>query len=100
MAAHAPDHAPIEKITENLWRVVGSMTGIPLKWVMTLVRRDDGGVVIHSPVALEPAAFAEMEAWGPPRVIIAPSKYHRIDVPLFAARYPGAEVTCPSGARA
>jgi hypothetical protein len=100
MPDRAPHHGPIEKISENLWRVVGPVPGLPMKRVMTLVRRDDGGVVIHSPIALEPAAFAEVEAWGSPRVVIVPSRYHRIDAPSFAARYPGIDVTCPPGARA
>ncbi len=46
-------HDPIEKLEENLWCVTGTLPGMALKRVMTLVRLDDGRVIVHSAVALD-----------------------------------------------
>ena len=92
-------HLPIEKLEPNLWRVQGSLRGMALKRVMTLVRLDDGRIVVHSAIALEADAMAEIESWGTPSVLLVPNGYHRLDAPAWVARYPDLEVRCPGGAR-
>ena len=93
-------HLPIDKLEPNLWRVQGSMSGMALKRVMTLVRLDDGRVVVHSAIALDDESMAEIEAWGRPAVLLVPNAYHRLDAPAWVARYPEVEVRCPPGGRA
>jgi hypothetical protein len=66
---------------------------------MTLARRADGTVVIHNAIALEAPLMAEIEAWGRPAWILVPNRFHRLDAPAFATRYPDAQVLCPAGAR-
>ena len=56
------DHRPIQRLEENLWCVTGSLPGMALKRVMTLVRLDDGRIVIHSAVALDSEQFQEPSA--------------------------------------
>jgi hypothetical protein len=92
-------HGKLERLAENLWRVQGSLGGIPMQRVMTIARTRDGRLVLHSPVALEREAMRELEALGDPAVILVPSRYHRIDAPLFARRYPAARVLAPHGSR-
>jgi len=92
-------HAPIERLEENLRTVTGGVPGMSLKRVMTLVRLEDGRVVIHSAVALDDASMAEVEAWGRPAVLLVPNGYHRLDAPAYLARYPDLEVLCPKGSR-
>jgi hypothetical protein len=92
-------HRPIERLTENLWRVEGDLDGMPLKRVMTVAKRADGALVIHNAMALEDAAMREIEAWGEVAFVIVPSGYHRMDAPAFHERYPKAKILCPSGAR-
>jgi hypothetical protein len=92
-------HGKLERLAENLWRVQGSMDGIPMQRVMTIARAKDGRLVLHSPVALGDEAMREVEALGDPAVILVPSRYHRIDTPRFARRYPKARVLTPSGSR-
>lgn len=91
-------HAPIQKLTENLWRVEGNIEGMPLLRVMTVAKRTDGVLVVHNAIALEAPAMAEIEAWGDIGYVVVPNGYHRIDAPRFAARYPKAKILCPSGA--
>lgn len=91
-------HRPIEQLTENLWRVEGKLENMPLKRVMTLARRGDGGVVVHNAVALDDASMAQLDAWGPVTALIVPNGYHRLDAKIFKDRYPQARVYCPRGA--
>jgi hypothetical protein len=93
-------HAPIAKLEDNLWCVEGELPGFAPARRMTVVRLSDGRLVIHSPIALEDAAMAELEAFGDVAFIVAPNGFHRIDVPAFAARYPAARVVCPAASRA
>ncbi|MCP4896593.1 MAG: hypothetical protein GY906_06410 [bacterium] len=90
-------HRPIERLEDNLWVVKGTLPGMGLKRVMTLVRLDDGRIVLHSVIALDDAAMAEIEAWGTPAIMLIPNAYHRLDAPAYLARYPDLKVFCPKG---
>jgi hypothetical protein len=90
------EHGPIERITERLWRVEGAIPGMTLRRVMTVAKRQTGGLVIHSAIALRPAELAELEAWGKPEVLAVPGAYHRLDAPAYKRRYPGLRVYAPS----
>ena len=92
-------HLPIERLEPNLWRVQGSLRGMGVKRVMTLVRLDDGRIVVHSAIALDDDAMAEIEAWGRPAVLLVPNGFHRLDAPAWVVRYPDLDVRCPRGAR-
>jgi hypothetical protein len=92
-------HGEIERLDDNLWRVSGTLPGMDLKRVMTLVRLGDGRVVIHSAIALDEPAMAEIEAWGAPAILLVPNRYHRLDAPAYLERYPGLQVFCPKGSR-
>lgn len=93
-------HRPIQQLAENLWRVEGKLENMPLKRVMTLARRGDGGVVVHNAIALDDASMAQLDAWGPVTALIVPNGYHRLDARIFKDRYPQARVYCPRGATA
>lgn len=66
---------------------------------MTLVRLDDGRIVIHSAVVLDERSMSEIEAWGRPAFLVVPSRYHKRDAPAYKRRYPDLCVLCPRGAR-
>ena len=92
-------HAPIEKLSDRLWRVEGDLVGVPMKRVMAVARRDDGSLVIHNGIALEDEAMREIDAWGKVSMIIVPNGYHRMDAKVFHERYPDAKIVCPAGSR-
>lgn len=94
------EHGAIEKLAENLWWVWGSLSGMSLKRNMTVVRLDNGELVIHNGVALDEASMKEIEAFGTPSYLIAPSAYHRVDAARFKHRYPALKVLAPRNARA
>ena len=92
-------HGPLEQLSENLWRVEGSLKGMSLKRVMTVVRRKDGSLVIHSAIALAEKEQRELEALGPPTVLLVPNRGHRLDAPAYRKRYSGLRVLAPRGGR-
>jgi hypothetical protein len=93
-------HGPIEQLAENLRWVWGSLSGLTLKRNMTMVRLDDGGLLIHNGVALNDAGMTELEAFGTPKYLVVPSQYHRLDAVRFKQRYPQLKVYAPRNARA
>jgi hypothetical protein len=92
-------HGPLQKLSERVWRAEGALPNMPLRRVMTIVKRADGGLVIHNAVPLDDASMKEIEAFGDVRFLIVPNGYHRLDAKVFLARYPAAKVLCPRGAR-
>lgn len=92
-------HDPIEKLSDRVWRVQGAIGRGPIRRVMTVVQRADGGLIVHNAMALEASAMAELDAWGKVALVVVPNGLHRLDAPLFHARYPTAEVACPAGSR-
>jgi hypothetical protein len=92
-------HKPIEKLTENLWRVQGRLEGMAINRVMTIARLSDGRLVIHNAMALHDDEMQEIEAFGEPAYLIVPNGYHRLDARVFHERYPNMRVVCPSGSR-
>lgn len=92
-------NGPLEKLEDNLWEVEGSMPGSPINRRMTLVRLQDGSIVVHNAICLKEEEQLELERWGTVRYIIVPNGLHRMDAPRYAARYPGAKVLCPDPAR-
>lgn len=92
-------HGPLEQLSENLWRVEGSLKGMSLKRVMTVVRRSDGSLVIHSAIALAEEEQRKLEALGTPAVMLVPNRGHRLDAPAYRKRYPALRVYAPRGGR-
>lgn len=93
-------HRPLEQLSERVWRLEGDLEGMPMKRVMVIARRADGGLVIHNAIAADDATMAKITALGPVRAILVPGGYHRLDARVFHDRFPDAQVICPAGARA
>jgi hypothetical protein len=90
----------IEKLEENLWAVEGSLPrDPPFRRRMVMIKLRDGRLVIHNAICLSPEAMTEVEAWGEPAWLIVPGSRHRLDAPMWKARFPKMKVVCPSGAR-
>ncbi len=91
-------HGPIEMLSERLCVVEGALPSMPLKRVMSVVKLDDGSLVVHSAIALDPATQRQLEAWGTPRLLLVPNPWHRLDAPAYKTRYPELKIHCPEGA--
>ena len=75
------------------------MGGMELGGRMTVVRLPDGGLWLHSPVKLDEATRAAVDALGPVRFLVAPNVMHHVHLGAWAAAYPGAKVVAPAGLR-
>jgi hypothetical protein len=93
------NHGPLERLADNLWRVEGALPGMSLRRTMTVVRRADGSLLLHSPIALDDLRRRELEALGPLALIVVPNSGHRLDAPAYKARYPQLLTFCPRGGR-
>lgn len=92
-------HGPLQKLTERVWTVDGSIPNMALRRRMTLVRFEDGAVLVHNAIALTEGLMAEIEAWGEPAHLVVPNGFHRLDAHAWKARYPRSRVWCPQGAK-
>jgi hypothetical protein len=92
-------HEPVQKHSENLWSVQGTMPDGKTRRQMTVAKMSDGRLMIHNAIALEDALMSELEAFGKPSFLVVPSGYHRMDARVFKERYPSLTVLCPSGHR-
>jgi hypothetical protein len=92
-------HDPIEKVSENLWRVSGLMNDGKLQRQMVLARMKDGRVIVHNAIALDEPEMKELEAWGKPSVLYVPNAFHRQDALIWKKRYPQITVVAPAGGK-
>lgn len=88
----------LKRFDDGLWvetrraRFFGVETGTR----MTVVRLAGGGLFVHSPVALDAATRAEVDALGEVRAVVAPSVFHHLYVGEWMAAYPKALfAACP-----
>ncbi|MDB5705171.1 MAG: hypothetical protein JWN66_2287 [Sphingomonas bacterium] len=66
---------------------------------MTIVRLQDGRLVIYNAIALDEAQMREIEAFGDPAFLIVPNDHHRLDAGIWKERYPALHVVTPPAAR-
>ncbi len=93
-------HGPITPVVDGVWQVQGTLPGgNPLPRTMVFWRLPSGGLCIHSAVNLAPSAMAELEALGPPELLLVPNRFHRMDAQAWKARYPTLQVIAPKAAR-
>jgi hypothetical protein len=89
----------LTKIDDDLW-----VARRPLKLIvgdvgarMTVIRLPDGALLVHSPVALDPATRTALDALGPVRWVLGPCKVHHFYLGEFAAAYPDAALLAAPG---
>jgi hypothetical protein len=87
-------------VDENLWIAEGGSVrflGIAYPTRATLVRLSDGGLWVHSPIALDDALAAEVDALGPVHHLVSPNKLHHIYLGDWAERWPDARMYASPG---
>lgn len=81
-------------VAKDLWvdeaplRFLGAEIGTR----MSVIRLGDGGLWLHSPVALSDPLRAALDAIGPVRFVVAPNRMHHLHVGDYASAYPEAEL--------
>ena len=71
--------------------------GVPFGTRMTVVRLEDGGLLVHSPLEPVPSLRAEIDALGPVRHVVSPNKLHHLFLGSFLQAYPSARLFAPPG---
>lgn len=71
--------------------------GLALCSRMTVVRLDDGRLVLHSPVSPTPAVLRAVDALGPVCDIIAPNRFHHLWADAWRAEKPEARLLAAPG---
>ena len=74
--------------------------GVRLRARTTVVRLTDGALWVHSPAAPSDDVCAALDALGEVRWIVVPNRYHHLQTPATAARYPKALVVGPKTVQA
>jgi hypothetical protein len=74
--------------------------GARLRARTTIVRLDDGGLLLHTPSPPTEALAEQLRALGPVRWLVVPNCWHHLGAPAAAARFPEAKVVGPASALA
>lgn len=83
----------------DLWTVDRPLRfgGIALGTRMSVVRLRDGGLFLHSPVALDPALRPALEALGAPRFAVAPNRFHHLFAGPYRQAFPAIQLFAAPG---
>jgi Domain of unknown function (DUF4336) len=71
--------------------------GLRLPMRGTVVRLADGGLWVHSPTPPVPEVTAGVDALGPVRHLVGPSRMHHLSLGPWAARFPAAQLWAAPG---
>lgn len=88
----------LEPFADDVWTVARPLRfwGVETGTRMTVVRLQDGGVLVHCPVALDDATRRAVDALGPVRAVVASSLFHHLYVSQWKQAYPDALfAACP-----
>jgi hypothetical protein len=86
-------------LADDLWVVDRPQTfyGLPVGTRMTVVRLSGGRLLLHSPVALDPALRAWLDSIGRVHYAVAPNRVHHLYAGEVAKVYPGARLWVAPG---
>ena len=94
MTTNAPG-APLQPIADNLWSTDIDKSfplGVRMPLRGTIVRLANGDLWVHSPTPLTPELGAAVDALGPVRHLVGPSRLHHVSLSSWSARYPAAQL--------
>lgn len=85
---------PLVAAAPGLWTLDHDLrlAGVRLGTRMSVLRAGDGGLWLHSPVPIDDAVAAALNALGPVRGLVAPNLLHHLYLGAAAARWPAARV--------
>jgi hypothetical protein len=90
----------LEEFAPDLFTTDGPIVpflSFPYPTRMAVIRMDDGGLWVWSPVALSPDLAQAVDALGPVRHIVAPNKLHHLFLAEWSERWPDARLYAPPG---
>jgi glyoxylase-like metal-dependent hydrolase (beta-lactamase superfamily II) len=74
-------------------------SGARLRARSTVVRLDDGSLLLHTPAPPTDALAEQLRTLGPVRWLVVPNCWHHLGAPAAAAHFPEAQVVGPASAQ-
>lgn len=89
----------LQELDKDLYTAEGpfSTGGMQIGVRMNVLRLPDGGLFVHSPMALDDDLRRATDALGPVRFLVAPNKIHHLFLDDWVATYPEAKLWGPVG---
>lgn len=97
---------PISALTtvvdDKIWMLERPVwfSGVRQRVHSTVLRLDDGSLLLHSPAALTAGLVEQLRGLGPMRWLVVPNCFHHLGTPPAAAQFPEAQVVGPASALA
>jgi hypothetical protein len=84
----------LRALDRDLWIVERPQRfyGVEVGTRMSVIRLDDGSLLLHSPVSLDAALRSELAALGPVRHAVAPNRLHHLYAGEVVRHYPDARL--------
>jgi glyoxylase-like metal-dependent hydrolase (beta-lactamase superfamily II) len=88
-------------VADKIWTLDRPVwfSGARLRARTTVVRLDDGSLLLHTPAPPTDALAAQLRALGPVRWLVVPNCWHHLGTPAAAAYFPEARVVGPASAQ-
>lgn len=89
-------------VPDSIWATERPIwfSGVRMRVRTTVVRLSGGALWVHSPCPPTDDVCAALDALGEVRWIVVPNRWHHLQAPATAARYPKAPVVGPKSAQA
>ena len=88
----------LQRFADDVWTETrrAKFWGVETGTRMTVVRLADGGLFVHSPVALDDETRSAVDALGDVQAVVSPSIFHHLHAAAWMAAYPRAHfAACP-----
>jgi hypothetical protein len=87
-------------VADRIWSLERPVwfSGARLRARTTVVRLEDGSLVLHTPAPPTDALAEELCALGPVRWLVVPNRWHHLGAPAAAARFRDAKLVGPASA--
>ncbi|WP_437521841.1 DUF4336 domain-containing protein [Sorangium sp. So ce726] len=95
-----PDSALTAVVDDKIWTLDRPVwfSGVRMRARTTVVRLDDGSLLLHTPAPPTDALAEQLRALGPVRWLVVPNCWHHLGTPAAAAYFPEAQVVGPTSA--
>jgi uncharacterized protein DUF4336 len=100
VAARMSEGALSAVVDDRIWSLERPVWfgGVRLRARTTVLRLDDGSLLLHSPAPPTDALVEQLRALGLVRWLVVPNCFHHLGTPAAAARFPEAKVVGPASA--
>jgi hypothetical protein len=100
VATRMPDIPLTAVVNDRIWTLERPVWfgGVRLRARTTVVRLDDGSLLLHSPAPPTDALAEQLRALGAVRWLVVPNCFHHLGTPAAAAYFPEAQVVGPASA--